>query len=301
MENNVVKSISYLEFVNKLTAFVNNLLYSPDSGYLYWSSKEAVLNFEDIIKRFDLEASKLAKNIDVSDIDSVINSKKHLLILAMQKHYEKQVMVWADEVFDELVDNCLFELSLNKEKSQELYKSIISSVNWLCDVKNLDKDDYQALLNNLTSRFDKVLKTQEDEYIPKNVVKKSDKKEFCKLWNLALENSDEFLNEDFNQYSNKLSIEDIKYFENLKFKLQNYKKTTTLDELALISSTIDTFEISRDEDKYDFIYDIKNDFIDFLEQNKTLDENEKVTLLKRRAQLFSAKNKKEYFKKLITS
>ena len=49
MSNNVVKSICYLECVNKITSLVNELLYSADKGYIYLKSRDAIFGFEKVI------------------------------------------------------------------------------------------------------------------------------------------------------------------------------------------------------------------------------------------------------------
>lgn len=302
-ENNILKSISYLEFVNKITSIMNDILYSPQNGYIYKNSKDAVLYFEDAIKKFDSEALKVSKTFDCAQVEQVIKSKKYILISEMKNHYDKQVLIWADEVFDELVDNCLFELSLNKNDYCRLFEQIKNALNWISDVRSFSVQEKEALLSNLEVKFNNVLKNDDYDYLSHNFVSSSNKDDFCYLWNLVLVDSDNFIKMDFSKYETKLTIEDMKYFENIKFKLQNYKKTSVLDEFRLISTALELSSITQNSFKYDFIKQINSDFLTHLEQAKTLSEDVKVKLIKRRLELFLDTNMKinNYYKKLITS
>lgn len=303
MEQNVAKSIVYLEFINSITSLTNNLLYSQQDGYYSWSPKDAILNFENIVKKFDSEALKLVKNVNYSDVEDVINTKKVYLIKEIQKHYDVQILLWADQVFNDFVENLLFELSIDKAKSQEIYNQLIQAINWLCEVKKISKEAHKTILNEVTFKFNNVLKSNDSDYLPLNTINKSNPDEFCYLWNLILENLNEFLSEDLLQYQTKLTIEDIKYFENIKIKLQSYKKTVTLDEINLIVSAMEIAKIDAAESKYEFIKQVYFDFVAFLEQNKTITEEDKIRLIKRRIELFADKSTKgkNYFKKLFTS
>ena len=302
MEQNVAKSIVYLEFINSITSLTNNLLYSQQDGYYSWSPKDAILNFENIVKKFDSEALKLVKNVNYSDVEDVINTKKVYLIKEIQKHYDVQILLWADQVYNDFVENLLFELSIDKTKSQEIYNQLIQAINWLCEVKKISIEAHQTILNEITFKFNNVLKSNDSDYLPLNTINKSNPDEFCYLWNLILENLNEFLSEDLLQYQTKLTIEDIRYFENIKIKLQSCKKTVTLDEINLIVSAMEIAKIDVAESKYEFIKQVHFDFVAFLEQNKTITEEDKVRLIRRRIELFTDKSTKgkNYFKKLFT-
>ena len=141
MENkNIVSSISFLEFVNNINTLINRLLYSSSEGYTNLKSKNAIVGFCDVVKKFDNEAIKLSKDLDYSEVETLINSKRKDLILQIQKHYNQEVLVWADEVFDNLVENCLFAVSINKNKAKEYYSQLVKSIRWICDVKGLPKE-----------------------------------------------------------------------------------------------------------------------------------------------------------------
>ena len=302
MENNIVKSIIFLEFVNNISSLINNLLYSQQDGYLTWSAKDSVLNFNNIIKKFDSEVLKLTKNINYSDVEIVVKSKKAHLINEIKKHYENQLFVWADEIFDNLVENALFDLSVDKTKSQEIYNRLIGAVEWLVEIKKSSKETYDALLNQISLKFNSALNSTDYDFIPKETIKKSDSKEFCKLWNMILQDSDKFISEDMSQYFAKLTMRDIKYFENIQYKLQNHKRTVALDEISMIASALEIAKISNFDLMYQFIEQINFDFINLAEQNKIITEEEKVCAIKRRLELFIDKNNKSkaYFKKLFT-
>jgi len=124
-----------------------------------------------------------------------------------------------------------------------------------------------------------------------------------KIWNLVLENEKEFLALDFSKKIQKLNNHDIKYFENIKNTFSTYRKTAQIDELNLIQSAIKHLKLKENELIYDFIKQINNDFILKSQSEKTLLEEEKVKLIKRRMALFKDKSttSKDYFDKLITS
>ena len=304
MENkNIIASISYLEFVNNITALINKLLYSPEEGYINYTSKDAIISFKNIVKKFDNEVLKLSRDLNYSDIETLIKSKKKDLILAIQKHYDNELFVWADEVFDNLVDNCLFEVSINKQKANEYYNQLACAVGWLCDIKNSSKEEYCAILKEYTKRFNSVLKTNDNDYVSNQIPNKTDFSEFVRIWNMILDDCNAFIEIDFIELSTKFVREDLTYFENIKNKLSTYKKINIIDELTLISTAIENMQLKKDEDIYNFIKQIDYDFIGFIEQNKKITENDKVVLINRRSQIFSDKNKsaKNYFKKLLTS
>lgn len=302
MKSNIAKSISYLELVNNITSLVNNLLYSQENGYCNWGAKDAVLNFENVVKKFDSEVLKLTKNINYSDVENVIKTKKLNLIKEIQKHYESQIMLWADQVFDAYVDNSLFELSIHKTKSEEIYNQLIRAGNWLCEVKKISKDEQKAIFDDIALKFNDVLKSNDNDYLPLNAPKKSNADEFCALWDLILDDLEGFLSQNFSLYQTKLTTEDINYFENIKLRLLSSKKTLVQDEINLIASALDVAKINAFESKYNFIKQVNFDFIAFMEQHKMITEEDKIRLINRRVELFSDKSKKSknYFKQLFT-
>ena len=304
MENkNIVSSISFLEFVNNINTLINRLLYSSGEGYTNLKSKNAIVGFCDVVKKFDNEAIKLSKDLDYSEVETLVNSKRKDLILQIQKHYNQEVLVWADEVFDNLVENCLFAVSINKNKAKEYYSQLVKSIRWICDVKGLPKEEQNQILKKLTKRFKSALKSKDSDYTKNPIPQKTDCAEFVKLWNSILDDVESFLNCDFTKYSNKFTKEDLSYFENIKKKLASYKRNYVLDEIYMISTAINNLKLEKNDEIFDFIKQINYDLITFLEQNKKITEEEKINLIKRRCELFCDKNKKEknYFKKLIIS
>lgn len=304
MENkNIVSSISFLEFVNNINSLINRLLYSSNEGYINLKSKNAIIGFCDFVKKFDNEAIKLSKDLDYSEVETLIKSKRKDLILQIQKHYNQELLVWADEVFDDLVENCLFSVSINKYKAKEYYNQLIKSINWICEIRGLSKEENKQILKNLTKRFESSLKSKDSDYAKNPIPQKTDCAEFMKLWNLILNDVDSFISSDFTKFTNKFIKEDLSYFENIKNKLSSYKRNYVLDEIYMISTAINSLNLDKDEEIYDFIKQINYDLITFLEQNKKITEEDKVNLIKRRCELFCDKNKKEknYFKKMIIS
>lgn len=302
-ENNVILSISFLEFINQISSLINEILYSNESGYTFLKSKDAVKSFSKIIAKFDFEAAKLKKNVDFSDVDKFIEMKKNDLISIAKKHYESQIPIWADEVFDNLIDNLMFELSLDKSKSASISEHILCALDWICQVKKINEKGKSAILTELKKEFNQTLNKKETDYIPAQFPKSSDEGEFVKYWNMIFSDEEKFLNTDFSASGTKLSQADSIYFQNLKNKLNSNTQINQKDELDLLSSAIDILKIKDNKEIYNFIKQINQDFNSHYEENRIIKEEDKIKLIKRRIELFRDKNKnsKEYFKKMITS
>ena len=196
----------------------------------------------------------------------------------------------------------MFEVSINKKNADFEKNNILSVLTWFCKVKNYDEESYEKMLNELNIRFKRVLNSSDNDYLPKTAANKTNENEFLKLWDMILENQDEFLNYDLDSKINLLSDEDIKYFQNVKNKIQTYKKNSIKDEIILINSSMKIAKITENSKKYDFIKQILNDFCLFYEQNKLLEEKDKIEIIKRRLHLFLNKETKtsSYFEKLFS-
>ena len=300
---NVLSSINYLEFINNVNSAINELLYSPDNGYVYQKSKDAIENFEKTIEKFEYKVSKIIKKYNFNDSQKFINFKKNDLIQIMKKHYNEQIPIWANEVFDVLVDNFMFKLSVDKEQPDIIWKHILQAIDWVSSVKSMDDDSKKLLISEIRKEFIENLNLKSSDFIQKNNPEKSNIAEFFRLWNMILENEEEFKNLDFSQFNSKLSNLDIKYFENIKTKLKTYKKTAQIDEINLIKSAIELLQLNDDNLKYEFISKVNDDFLNAIECNKNLLEQDKITIIKRRIALFQDSENKtlDYFKKLIIS
>lgn len=299
----ICASISYLEFVNKITSLYNELLYGTVDGYFNKKSKEAISQAKIIVKKFDYESQKILKTFSFSDESNFILKKKKDLIAKIKQHYNDELRNWADEVFDEFVDNLFLELSLDKTLKDKAYNSLICAINWLSDVKKLDKNDYQSIIKELNIRFENVLLKTDLDYLPNVETLKSNCSIFIKYWDLILDDTDEFLKIDFANENDKLNNADIKYFTSAQYKLQTSSRTNFLDDINLLNSALNELQLKDDDKKYDFIKQINDDFSYFLETNKNITEEDKIKLIKRRISLFKESDSKikKYFKKLITS
>ncbi len=298
---NLVASVSYLEFINKITSLFNKLLYNSQDGYIYLKSKDAIVNAQNVIKKFNHEAQNIKNTFSFYDDNDFISKKKDELIIKVKEHYNKELINWADDIFEEFIDNLFLELSLDKDKAQKLYNSLICAINWLAEIKQIEKSEYLSLIDEFGAKFNNVLEKDDVDYLPKDDILKSNHDDFIQFWDLILKNTDDFLELDFNQEYNKLNQEDIRFFQTAQNNLRIIKKTNFLDEILLIKTALEELDLKENSKKYDFIKQINSDFIYFLEQNKTIKEEDKVKLLKRRIAIFKDDNfkVKSYFKKLL--
>lgn len=294
-KNNIISSISYLDFVNKINCLINELLYSK-TGYVFLKSKEAIFKAKHVLEKFTVESNKLRKDVSLEAADKIIKLKKIDLFNLVKKHYDSQIPIWAQEVFDDLIDNLLLDLSLNKDKAQNIYHEIINLINWLSSIKKFDKITYQAILNENIQKFQKALNSKDEDYLNQISEQKTDINQFVKIWNMILDDREKFLKIELSN----LSINDVKYFNNIKNKLSNYKKTSIIDEIQLIKTAITSLNLRENRSIYDFISSVDNDFMCHLEQNKIIKEEDKIRLIKRRMRLFEDKNNiKNYFKDFL--
>ena len=157
-------------------------------------------------------------------------------------------------------------------------------------------------MEEVQKEFSVVLNTEEKTLAVVDGLRKTDSVEFVKIWN-SIKNVEEFLNLNLDGLTAKLSQDDMSYFQNLKVQLSGFQKVAALDEIDLINTSLEISKIQTDDKKYDFISQINRDFAFHLKQNKNLNEEEKIKLIKRRIKLFCDENEncKMYYKQLITS
>ena len=305
--NNVklLAGISYIEFINNIDNLVNELLYSPNGGYTSLFSKNAVISAQSVVDKFDHEIEKLKKQIDFPDSDKVIEEKRKDLIKQIKKHYDIQSLAWADEVYQNMLDNCFLQATIfknDKEVRDKIYAKIISGVSWIANVRKLNDETLNKLIKFNLNKFHQALNSNDKDYIPKSDTDKSDVDLFIEFRDQILKNKDKFIIVDFNSLNDKLSVDDINYFNRLKRDLQTYKINTVKDDILLVNSAIDVLKIKNNNEKYNFVKLVVNDFNS---QFENLDENKKIDLVKRRMKLFKNSlhndNISEYFKSKIIS
>ena len=289
--NKILDSVSYLNFINQINAIAKELLYGLN-GYCYLKSVNAINLKNSTIEKFKFEANKIKNSLNFSDSSNYIDLKFNDFINIVQKHYDNELLVWAQDVFDELSQNYLFEVSLDKSKAKEIYTSLLNLILWLAKIKKLSKTQVLQMQNKYKTLFEESLNSDDFSYIYQNKELKTEPDDFLNLWNLILNDYKEFIQIDFKENAQILSFEDVKYFENIKSKLKTYKKQEILDEILLISSAFGYFKINNNSEKFDLIKALNNDFILFLEKNKSIEEKDKINLIKRRITLFKERKNK---------
>ncbi len=302
----MLKSTSYLEFINELDNLVYELLYSQNGGYINLDSKDAVVEAKNIIEKFSYEASKIRKKVDFENADSIVKDKHKELLNQVEKHYNKEAIQWADNVYQDMIENCLMGVSINKEDKEstdKLYNRGLCAISWIKDVKNLNDEEQKKLVDGFNSEFFDNLYSNEEEYIPNRAPDQSNCTIFLEIRNLITEDENHFLTLDLSEFSSVLTQKDILYFSGIQKELATYKKTSQKDELFLIDSAMEILNLKNNEDKYSFVQQINDDFLLFMTNNKKIEEKDKITLVKRRIGLFGDKISKEtkYYKKLLTS
>ena len=305
-KSDLLTTVSYLEFVNNVDNLVFDLLYSSKDGYTGLLSKNAVMSAKDYFERFNHEAEKLKKNIDFDCADKIIDEKRNNLIKQMKKHYDTQILSWADEVYQNVLESCFLQAAVfkdDKNMCDKIYAKILSCISWICNVHNYSDDKMSRMISLNINKFNDALNTQDKDYIPKVPLQKTNPAFYLELRSLILTDKDKFLSVDFNSLDEKLNSEDIQQFNRIKRDIQTSKVNSIKDDILLINSAIDVLKIKKDEDKYNFIKLIRNDFSNF--NDEKLDEEGKIEIIKRRMQLFknSLNNDavSDYFKSKITS
>ena len=300
---NIVESASYIEIVNMLDSLVFELLYSKE-GYLTLTLKTALDEAQNVIAKYDYEASKIIKDNDFKNIDDVVKDKRQELIAKIQEHYSKEAMNWAFSVYQNMVDNCIFCASINKDDKQtvdKFYNRALSAISWICEVKEFDEIGKNAILDEINLQFQEALADDDSQYLPKGNLINSDEILFMQLRSLITQDLERFLRADFNNFSNELTKEDISYFQKTKNELQTNKKTSVVDDIILENTAIEILGLENDKAKYAFLKQVRDDF----SNNKDLNEDNKISIVKRRIKLFSDTQNKsllsKYYKNLLTA
>jgi len=306
-ENNIVISTCYLEFINNLDNLLWELLYSQ-SGYMNLKSKEAVIEANKILERFDFEANKLKKDVDFEKADEIIEEKREEFIEIVKNHYQKQAVIWANDIYENLLDNCLLNVTLHKNNPDmvdKIYNRALSGVSWISEVNKFSAEDKKILSDILNKEFKNALNSKDSDFVPLLKAEKSDPKLFVELRELVLKDENKFVSADFEKFSSNLAQDDILFLNKIKNDLKTFKRTSAKDDILMINSAINLLKLRNFEDKYKFIKEVDGDINIFLSKNKSIDEKDKIEIIKRRLQLFKDyKNPEEvssYYKNLIIS
>ncbi len=289
----VIENICYIDTINKLDNLINELLYSQDEGYINMTSSNAVKNAQNTINKFNYESDKIIKESNITISSDLIKIKKNELTEAVKKHCSKEVITWAQEVFEESCENLLLKLSINRddiENSQKIYCDMHNLINWISEVENYSEEEKSAILKEIDLKIQKILNSKDEDYTPKASPEDSDENIFMELFDSII--SGKFEDIDLNNYKLKLSKNDTAYFQNLQNRLK-INKTSVMDEIYLVNYALESANIKNNSDKCKFIKEVADDF----SQIKNNSTDDKTKTIKRRIELF--KNKEGYFKKLL--
>ncbi len=300
--NNIIDSINHVEFLNKIDNLIFKLLFDEKEGYYNLRSKEAIEENEYYIEKFNQETENLLSDYKVADVTNLINEKRNEYILKLKEHFFRQSDIWADEVYLNLIENCIFMAKINKNDKNALdkiYHRGLSAISWISSIKNFEQKSKQNILDTFQNDFLKAVNSKEENLNNKQT--KTDFTTFLKLYFMPYENEEEFLKTELSDFQDKLNEKDITFLSTIKNKFSTYKKNEIKDEIALIFAAIEISKQKEEKSKYNFINEINNDFKAFYTQNKKLDENDKITLVKKRIEVFKNSAEKYYKKTLSES
>jgi len=285
----LIKSAGFMEFINKLDNLINNLLYSQDEGFVKLTSKDALDNAQNLIDKFNYESDKLSKEYSYPNVDEIIKNKRFELTAIIRQHTKKQALIWAQDVFEESVENLLFKASINadnKEETLKIYQDIKTTVLWISEIFEYNDKEKENLLSGVMKKLNNALNSSDSDFISLSNPDRTNYSVFLKLFNLILSDNDAFLSTNLQNYKEDLSQEDLNYFQ----KIQNsakQNKTKILDELNLINYALNKLKSNKEEDKYNFIIQVRDSLSDVKDDS---DENI-AKLIKNRLLLFENKNR----------
>lgn len=301
LTDDILKSAQYYNFVDKINSLSNELLYGK-SGYLLLKSFEAIKNKDVFVQKFNFEANKIKNEYNYSDSLNYVDFKKKSFISSLEKHFQDELYVWIDEIYENLCENYLLELSINKTLAQEIFSILSDILNWYCSIKNIDDSKINDIKKQLNLKFQSALKSQDIDYLNSLEQVQTKPKVFIDLWKKILNSPDEFVDLNLNQFLDDLSKNDINFFNSIKQKLFSFKREVVLDEINLIEFMLSEFKIDSFDEKYQIIQSIYRDFSVKQIENKTLSEEDKIKIIKRRLEIaFDRKNKTSNFYKKVTS
>lgn len=296
---NIVDSISCVDFLNQVDNLIFKLLYEPNKGYCNLKAKDAIDEADTYIEEFENEVGQIVKE-SKNDIEDLIEEKRKEFIFKIKEHYFKQTNIWADDVYSNLINNCCLAAYSNKNDEymlDKIYNRGLCGISWYINIKKYPKEIKGELLNDYNQEFNKSITSKDTDFLSKDV-QKSDYKLFFKLYFMFLDDEEKFILKDFNSYNQKLALKDINYLNQLKSKAATSKRSDLKDEICLMKSAFEIMNFKEAKDKYDFLFEIDDDFKNYYSANKKLDEQAKIDILKRRIEIY--KNASDYFKKALS-
>ena len=119
MQDNIIKSIQYVELINNIASILNDLLYSPEYGYTNLSGKDAVLNYDVVVEKFDnednftindslIETLKDENEKIISIYDDYENEKRYIILYGVQSGDETKVLEFMNNIVEADLKVCHF-------------------------------------------------------------------------------------------------------------------------------------------------------------------------------------------------
>ena len=163
--------------------------------------------------------------------------------------------------------------------------------------------DEEKIFEKFLNDCKATMNSQDSDFIPKIKHVKTSPEIFMEFFNLASSKPDEFILANLLDKNDVISKEDLAILNKIREKLKTQKRTLQIDELKMINCAIDLISLKKNEEKYQFIKEVENDFSNNQLKNQEISEEEKIKILKRRMQIFSenTKNKNNYYVNLLTT
>lgn len=301
MENYIL-SIGYIELINEIDDLINKLLYSSKEGYINLSSKKAICEANNYLKKFDNQICNLENKFSIENFKEIITKKRNHFKRKIEEKYIKELKVWAFQVFKKNLDNCLLKANIEKENSA-LYENYflegLQVIEWYGNLIHLSQKDCVQIKEKFKKEFINSINSK-DEFLTQTEIE-TEPKTYLTIRNNIINNEDLFLKTDFDDLNLKLNQNDRQYFKFVKNELKSYRKNKIKDEIIMINSLLNKYAIKNDT--YCLIKEIENDLIDFKKENKNIKDEDLIKLITRRIEIFKSKNfdNCEFFLNLVIS
>jgi len=280
----IAKSVFFFEFLNKIDNLTHELLYAEKDGFYCLKNRDAIENAEIYLARFEDEFAKISAEFEIGDVDEIYSEKREDFLRKIDCHYNREFQNWIDNVYSESISNCLKEIEKVKEDRNLVLKYVkraYLSIDWLCSIKKYDDNEKIEIIKKLKDDLREIFLQEEKEY-SNEILAKSDTVEYLKIRKLILDDFEKFMQFDFEQLKGKLTTKDINKISILRNGLNTTRKTLLLDEIKLIDSAIKILNLKNTNEQYEFINDIENDFSVYLAENKKINDEDKINIVKKR-------------------
>jgi len=309
--NEEIVNILHLDFVNKIDEVIFDSLFSSGRGYFNLKSINAIENYQSYLDNFDNEVQKIINELNKSSIlsdkieneDEIIDSKQKYFKKMLDNHLNSQVHIWAQDVFNDTIENILFKVSLNKnvpEIREKLYSKAISAISWISSLEKLDEQDQKATTEYFNKRYIAAIRSDFGEYIPKQNSLTTDADKYISLIKMYRFDKDEFIKYNLDEETEKFSINDLNYLKTLQKNALQYKNILFDDEIDLFFSAVEVLNLKNNKEKIEFLTQLKCDFQNSKKKNENCSEKEKIELAKRRIEIFRETKENTASKKTLS-